>query len=125
MAHDMYWLKPDRVLYANYKGHQTVETITACLDDMAAQFDTVNHPVVVLINWLEVTKTEPGALKEVSGHRAYSHPMAARGVLVGFDPRAAFENEVTAVNTRGDKNTIYFNTLEEAQAYLQDMLEVD
>lgn len=123
MAHEIYWLKPDRVLYVGYQGYQTVETITACLDDMAAQFDTVDHPVMVLINWGEVTETEKGALLKVRGHRAYSHPMAARGVLVGFDPQIAFENEVTAVNTRGDKNTVYFNTLDEAKNYLKNMLE--
>ena len=121
MAHDVYWLKPEAVLYANYKGHQTVETITACLDDMAAEFDKAKHPVVVLINWREVTETEPGALLKVSGHRAYSHPMAARGVLVGFPRQARFENEVTAVRTRGDKNTQYFDSMDEAMDYLREM----
>lgn len=122
MAHDIYWLKPERVLYVSYQGYQTVETITACLDDMAAQFDTVDRPVVVLINWKEVMDTEHGALLKVQGHRAYSHPMAARGVLVGFPRQERFENEVTAVRTRGDKNTQYFDTMDEAMDYLKDML---
>jgi hypothetical protein len=125
MAHDIYWMKPERVLYVNYKGYQTVDTIRACLDDMAAEFDKVDHPVIVLINWLEVTEMERGALLKVTGHRAYSHPMAARGVLVGFDPAEAFQNEVTAVNTRGDKNTQYYATMEEAMAYLKNMMEMD
>lgn len=122
MAHDIYWLKPDALLYVNYKGYQTIETLTACLDEMAAQFDTVKHPVVVLINWNEVTGTDFGALLKVNGHRAYSHPMAARGVLVGFPKQERFENEVTAVRTRGDKNTQYFDTMPEAMDYLKDML---
>jgi hypothetical protein len=122
MAHEIYWMKPGAVLYVNYKGEQTVETIIACLDDMAAQLDTVDHPVVVLINWNEVTDTEPGALLKVQGHRAYSHPMAARGVLVGFPKQARFENEVTAVRTRGDKNTRYFDSMDEALDYLREML---
>ncbi len=124
MAHDVYWLKPGRVLYVNYKGHQTPDTLKACLDDMAAEFDTVDHPVVVLINWLEVTSVEKGTLKSQPGHRAYSHPHAARGVLVGFDPTEALQNEITAVSTRRDKNTIYFATMDEAKAYLKDMLEM-
>jgi hypothetical protein len=122
MAHDIYWMKPGAVLYVSYKGQQNAETITATLDAMAAEFDTVDHPVVVLINWLEVTDTNLGALLEVKGHRAYSHPMAARGVLVGFPRQARFENEVTAVRTRGDKNTQYFDTMDEAMDYLKEML---
>ena len=124
-THDIHWLKPGRVLYVNYKGHQTSETIKACLDDMAAQLDLVDQPIMVFINWLEVTQTDTRALFKQRGHRAYSHPMAARGVLVGFDQQQAFENEVAAVNTRHSKNTRYFHTTEEAIEYLQPMLEGD
>ena len=109
MAHDIYWLKPDRVLYVRYQGEQTKDTLKACLDDMATALDTVSFPVVVSINWLEVTKADAGVLKSNLGHRAYKHPMAARGVLVGFDRQESFENEVTAVKTRGGKNTQYFS----------------
>jgi len=122
MAHDIYWMKPAAVLYVNYKGEQDAETITATLDSMAEQLDTVKHPVMVLINWKEVTRTESGALLDVKGHRAYSHPMAARGVLVGFPRQERFENEVTVVRTRGDKNTRYFDTMDEAMDYLKEML---
>ena len=123
MAHDIHWLKPERVLYVSYQGHQTPDTLKACLDDMASQLDTVNHPVVVLINWLEVKSADKGVLKSNTGHRAYSHPMAARGVLVGFNPLEAFENEVTAVSTRHAKNTQYFQTIDAAMEYLKPMLE--
>ena len=125
MAHEVYWMKPNRVLYANYKGHQNTETITACLDDMVAELDKVEYPVVVLINWLEVTETDPKALFNVRGHRAYSHPMAARGVLVGMPGQAKFENEVTAVRTRESKNTQYYNTMAEALHYLRNFLSDD
>ena len=121
MSHEMYWLRPERVLYISYQGHQTPETLQWTLDAMAEALDTVIHPVVVLINWLEVEDCERGALLKMSGHRAYSHPMAARGV----DPQLSFENEVTAVNTRGDKNTMYFNNMDNAMGYLQPMLEMD
>ena len=114
MAHHIYWLKPQRILYVSYQGHQTQETLKACLDEMADQLDTVSYPVVVLINWLEVTHADTGVLKSNLGHRAYSHPMAARRVLVGFDRQETFENEITAVKTRGAKNTQYFDTLQEA-----------
>lgn len=123
MAHEIYWLKPNHVLYVSYQGHQTPDTLKACLDDMAAHLDTVTHPVAILINWLEVTSAEPGVLKSQLGHRAYSHPMAAHGVLVGFNPLEAMLNEATAVNTRGDKNTRYFATIETAMDYLKPMLE--
>lgn len=123
MTHEVYWMKEDRLLYANYIGEQTVDTITACLDDMVAEFDKVDHPVFVLINWLEVTTMEPKALLQVSGHRAYSHPMAARGILVGFDPLSAFQNQVSATQTRGDANTIYFKTMDEAMQYLEAYLK--
>ena len=125
MAHEIYWMKENKLLYANYSGDQTVETITACLDEMAAEFDKADRPVFVLINWNEVTSMEPKALLEISGHRAYSHPMAARGVLVGFDPLAAFQNQVTATQTRGDANTVYFKTMDEALEYLKDFLKDD
>src|SRR5262245_3756447 len=124
MAHEIYWLKEGRVLYVSYQGHQTPDTLKACLDDMAAAFDIVERPVMVLINWTEVTKADPGVLKSQLGHRAYTHPMAARGVLVGFDRQEAFENEVTAVRSRQSKNTIYFNTMDEARAYLKNMFEM-
>lgn len=123
MAHDIYWLKPERVLFVNYTGYQTPDTLKTCLDDMALHLDEVNHPVVILINWLEVTDAETGVLKSNTGHRAYSHPMAARGVLVGFNPLEAFENEVTAVSTRQTKNTQYFKTMAAAMEYLKPMME--
>lgn len=123
MAHEIEWMRPDRLLYVRYKGQQTVETIRACLDDMAAEFDKVDHGVIVLISWLEVEKTEPKALLSLRGHRAFSHPMAARGVLVGMPPSERFENEVASVKTREAKNTQYYNTMEEALDYLQHFLE--
>jgi hypothetical protein len=123
VAHDIRWLKPDRVLYVSYQGHQTPDTLKACLDDMATALDTVSHPVVVLINWAEVTQGDKDVLRSQPGHRAYSHPMAARGVLVGFNPLEVMMNETTAVNTRGSKNTQYFQTMDEAMEYLQPMLE--
>lgn len=124
MTHEIRWLKPDRVLYVSYQGHQTPETLKACLDDMAAQLDIAAQPVAVLINWLEVTQADPGVLKSNHGHRAYSHPKAARGVLVGFNPLEAMENEVSSIKTRGDKNTQYYKTIDEAMDYLKDMLEM-
>ena len=123
MAHEIRWLKQDRVLYVSYQEHQTPETLKVCLDDMATALDTVSHPVVVLINWAEVTEGDKDVLRSQPGHRAYSHPMAARGVLVGFNPLEVMMNETTAVNTLGSKNTQYFQTMDEAMEYLQPMLE--
>ncbi len=124
MAHDIYWVREGRVLFVNYKEHQTVATVCACLDDMASYLDGVDHPIFLLINWLEVTEVDKDALTANRGHRTYSHPMAARGVLVGFDPLEAFQNEVTSVKTRGNKNTIYFKTVPEALDYLKTVLEM-
>lgn len=123
MAHEIYWLKPKHVLYVSYQGHQSPDTLKACLDDMATHLDTLTHPAAVLINWLEVTGSDSGVLKSHRGHRAYGHPMAARGVLVGFNPLEAMLNESTSVNTRGDKNTAYFSTMDAALDYLKPMLE--
>jgi hypothetical protein len=125
MAHEIYWLRAERVLYVSYQGYQTPDTLKRTLDAMAAELDTATKPVAVLISWLEVTETERGAVLKMKGHRAYSHPMAARGVLVGIDPQLSFENEVSVVKTRGDKNTSYFNTMDEAMRFLQPMLEMD
>ncbi|HEX2619844.1 MAG TPA: hypothetical protein VHL11_06850, partial [Phototrophicaceae bacterium] len=82
-----------------------------------------NAPIFILINWQEVTSSERNVLKSQRGHRAYSHPMAARGILVGFSPVEVFENEVTAFTTRHSKNTQYFPTMEEARAHLKHMIE--
>lgn len=123
MAHDVHWLKQDRVLYASYQGHQTPETLKACLDDMAAALDTVNYPVVIVISWVEVTQADKNVLRSQPGHRVYSHPMAARGVLVGFNPLEVMLNESTVITTRGSKNTQYFPTLDKAMEYVQPMLE--
>lgn len=125
MAHEIYWMKVDKVLYVSYQGHQTTETITACLDDMVVEMDKVTEPIMVLINWTEVTESDPKALFNVRGHRAYSHPMAARGVLVGMPGQAQFENEVTAVQTRESKNTQYYKTMDEAREYLKNFLGDD
>ncbi len=123
MAHDIHWLKPDRVLYVSYEGHQTPETLKACLDDMATALDTVDNPVMVLISWLDVTKADKNVLRSQAGHRAYSHPMAARGVLVGFNPLEVMLNESTSLNARKSKNTQYCQTMNEAMEYLQPMLQ--
>lgn len=125
MTHEISWMRVDSVLYVNYIGHQTTESITVCLDEMVVELDKVSEPVMVLINWLEVTETEPKALFNVKGHRAYSHPMAARGVLVGMPGQAQFENEVTAVRTRDSKNTQYYKTMEDALEYLKHFLGDD
>jgi hypothetical protein len=125
MVHEINWLKPGRVLYVSYQEYQTAETVTSCLDDMAAELDQVDHPVIVLISWLEVTKMDSKALLDTRGHRTFSHPMAARGVLVGMPSQAAFENEVTSVTTRQSKNTQYYATMEEARDYLRDYLADD
>ncbi len=125
MAHDISWMKPDRVLYVNYKGYQTEKTLIECLDEMAAELDKVTHPVAILINWQEVEGLELKALLNVRGHRTFSHPMAARGVLVGMDRRTRMENEISSVQTRQSKNTQYYDTMEEALEYLKHMLEDD
>jgi hypothetical protein len=123
MAHEIRWLKQDRVLYVSYLGYQTPETLKACLDDMAAALDTVTHPIVILINWAEVTKSDKDVLRSQPNHRAYSHPMAARGVLVGLNPLEVMINETTAVKARGSKNTQYFQSMNDAMEYLQPMLD--
>ncbi|MCL4876706.1 MAG: hypothetical protein KJ064_08615 [Anaerolineae bacterium] len=123
MAHDVHWMKPGRVLYVNYKGYQTEETLVACLDDMEAELDQVDTPVAILINWAEVEGMDLKALLNVRGHRTFSHPMAARGVLVGMDKRTRMENEISSVQTRQGKNTQYYETMEEALEYLKHMLE--
>lgn len=122
MAHEVRWIKPERLLYVSYQGHQTPDTLKACLDAMADQLDTVKQPVWILINWLEVTSAEKKVLMSQPGHRAYSHPMAARGLLIGFERLEAFENEVAVVNTRHEKNTQYFDSLEQAMEYVQPFL---
>lgn len=123
MAHEIYWMKPDRVLYVAYKGIQNEATLTACLDEIASALDTVSNPVAVLIDWREVEALALKALLNVNGHRTFSHPMAARGVLVGMDKRTRMENEISSVQTRGGKNTQYYDTMEEAMEYLKNMLE--
>jgi hypothetical protein len=121
--HDVHWLNEGRLLYVSYQGHQTAETLCECLDDMAKFMDTAKEPIFLIINWLEVTKAEKGVLQSNRGHRTYSHPMAARGILVGFDPQEAFENEVTSTRTRGDKNTTYFKNLEDALEYAKEFMK--
>jgi hypothetical protein len=123
MAHEISWLNPNRVLYVNFQGYQTAETLRDCLDDQADYLDKVPKPIAVLINWLEVTGSDPGTLSSQNGHRAYSHPNAGRAVLVGFDRQATFENEIAAVNTRKSSHTRYFATMEEALDYLKPMME--
>jgi hypothetical protein len=117
MTHEIYWLRPERVLYVSYHGYQTPETLQWTLNAMGDEMESVSHHVVDLIKCLEVSGPERGALLKMLGHRAYSHPMAARGVLVGFDPQLSFENEATVMNTRGDKNTMYFSHMNDAMNY--------
>src|SRR5438128_616032 len=101
MSHEIHWMKPGRVLYINYIGHQTPETLKACLDDMADELDKVTFPVMMVINWKEVTSAEPNVLQSQLGHRSYNHPMAARAILVGFDIVEKYQNETAAATTRG------------------------
>jgi len=122
MTHEIKWLKPNHLLYVSYQGHQTPDTLKACLDDMADQLDTVSYPIMILINWLEVTEAVPNVLRSQPGHRAYSHPMAARGVLVGFDNVEKYFNQTAVASTRGYSNTQYFDTMEQAMDYLQPVI---
>lgn len=123
MTHEISWLKPDSVLLVVFNGYQTPETLKTCLDEQAAFMDTVSEPVIVLISWLDVTGMERNTLMSQLDHRAYNHPMAARAVLVGFDQVEGFQNEVAVANTRGGQShTRYFNTMEEATDYLEEML---
>lgn len=119
MSHTIHWLKFPLLLYVSYEGHQTLETINACLDEMANEMDKADRPAMILIDWRQVTKTEPRVLMSARGHRAFSHPMAARGVLVGMDKQTRFENEISSVQTRDGKNTQYYDTMDEALDYLQ------
>jgi len=123
MAHQIKWLRPNRVLYVSYQGFQNEETLMACLDEMASYLDKATQPLVLLINWLEVEGMEEKALINVRGHRTFSHPMAARGVLVGMPRLVQMQNEVSSVSTRRSKNTQYYDTMDEAMHYLEDMLK--
>jgi hypothetical protein len=89
---------------------------------MADALDTVISPVMILINWLEVEGMETRALLQLKGHRAFSHPMAARGVLVGMSAGTRMENEISSVKTRESKNTQYYDTMEQAREYLEHFL---
>jgi hypothetical protein len=122
MTHEIHWIKEGRVLYVAYQGHQSPDTLRSCLDDMALYLDMVKAPIVMIISWIEVTSSDRDVLRSQAGHRTYSHPMAARGVLVGFNPLEVMMNETTAMNTRGSKNTQYFPSMEEAMEYLEPML---
>ena len=121
MTHKVEWLKDKRVLLAEFFGHQNEDTLRACMDEMVAEFDTCDAPVAALIDWRGVTERDVKALLNMRGHRAYSHPIAARSVFVGMDGLAQFENEISAVKTRESKNTQYYDTMEEALAYLGEM----
>lgn len=125
MENEVSWMKPGKVLYVHYRGYQTAETIWACMDRQAEALDTAAQPVVVLVNWLDVTGSEAGAIKGSRGHRGYSHPMVARAVLVGMNQKDAFENELSVHSTRQVQHTRYFDTLEAATDFLRNMLEED
>jgi hypothetical protein len=122
MAHNVSWLKEKRILLAEFSGHQNEETLRASMDEIATSFDARNDPFVMLIDWREVTHCEIKALLSMRGHPFYKHPMTAREVLVGMDALARFENEISAVKTRSFKNTMYFDTMEQALHYLDEML---
>jgi hypothetical protein len=123
MAHTIFWLKFPMLLYVSYEGHQTLDTVVGCLDGMAEELDKATQPAMILIDWRKVSETEPHVLLKAKGHRAFSHPMAARGVLVGMDKQTRFENEISAVQTRDSKNTQYYDTIAEALDYLQYFAE--
>jgi len=125
MAHEVYWLKPGSVLYAGFYGHQTSETFAAGMDAQLVELDQVDHPVVVVADWSEATAVEKNAITSQKGHRAYGHPMVARVVIVGIGQHEAFQNEINNTRARGQSHARYFDTLDEAKAYLKQMLEDD
>ena len=121
MAH-IEWLEEKRILLATFSGDQDEETLRASMDEIAASFDACETHFVLLIDWREVTHCDLKALLNMGGHRFYKHPMVAREVIVGMDIVARFENEISAVKTRSFKNTQYFNTMDEAISFLDEML---
>ncbi len=125
MANEVFWLKSDQVLQVKYEGHQTKQTILACMDEQAAELDKAARPVIVLVDWRHVTGMDSDTLLGSKGHRGYSHPMAAQAILVGLSENQAFQNTVSAFSTRKSQHTQYMNTMEEAMDYLQDVLKDD
>ena len=123
MSHEVYWLSPQRVLYAGFYGDQTAETFGACMDSQVAELDRVSQPVVVIADWSEATSVAKDTITGQKNHRAYGHPMVARVVIVGIGKHEIFQNEVANTNARGQSHARYFVTLDEARAYLKDMLQ--
>jgi hypothetical protein len=123
MSHEVYWLKPGRVLYAGFKGDQTGETFAACMDSQLVELDQVDYPVVVVADWSQVTSIAKNAIISQRGHRAYGHPLVARVVIVGIGKHEALQNEIANTGARGQSHARYFETMEETLDYLKDMLE--
>jgi len=122
MAHEVYWLAPERVLYAGFYGDQTAETFGACMDSQVAELDQVSQPVVVIADWSQATSIAKDTITGQRNHRAYGHPMVARVVIVGIGKHEVFLNEIANTNARGQSHARYFDTLDEAREYLKDML---
>jgi hypothetical protein len=124
MAHNIVWLKPDRLLYIDYLGHQTAATLHACLDEIAEVLDQSANPVIMIINWGNVTEADPKILINARGHRAYDHPKAARALLLGMDSNEKFQNEVSAHSSRDTgSHTRYTNSIDEAMDFVRDFFD--
>lgn len=124
MNYEISWMKPDRVLMVRCYGHQNEEAIRSCLDGQLEYLDAQTEPIIVVVDWRDVIETDQRALLNLRGHRTYSHPMVARGVLVGMARQEQFENEVSAFTTRESKRTQYFKTMEEVLDYIQNYLNM-
>jgi hypothetical protein len=123
MAHEVYWLAPERVLYAGFYGDQTAETFGACMDSQVEELDQVNQPVVVVADWSQATSIARDTISGQKNHRAYGHPMVARVVIVGIGKHEIFLNEIANTKARGQSHARYFDTMDQAREYLKDMLE--
>lgn len=125
MNHTIEWLRERRVLLVDCFGHQTADTLLACLNDQLPYLDSVDHPIMLIVDWSKVEETDLHILTKSAGHPAYSHPMVARAINVGMNRIDAFQNEIAAAKSKEISHTKYVHTMDDALEFVRSYLDDD
>ncbi|NDJ51825.1 MAG: hypothetical protein GYB68_01925 [Chloroflexi bacterium] len=117
MSTTIRWLDSARTaVLVQHIGDYTVEDILARMEDLNAMLDTADHEVAVVQDHRKVGKLRGNMLGHLGDLARTRHPLIMQSVIVA---PSAVSRLIGAIYSRLFYPILFFDTFEEALAYLQ------